>query len=168
MEIRDNHEFVPWLWRGGERGWLNFSCWIFPHLVTPSTHDHGLRERLWPGPGNFIETRPPSLFAIQTQFGDNLVTIMLQFSSAWDDLRDPLASKQTNKKFLSFREDFTISTSLNKQNRTDDAINQNVQEMISQMLHLTTNQHFLTWILWTPRATDAILNSQSSSVLYTV
>ena len=50
---------------------------------------------------------------------------MLQFSSARDDLRDPLASKQTNKKFLSFREDFTISTSLNKQNRTDDAINQN-------------------------------------------
>ena len=148
MNIQDNHKSVPWLRKGGGRGWLNFSCWIFPHLVTLSTHDHESysAECLWPGQGNFIETRPPSLFAIQTQFCDNLVTIMLQFSSARDDLRDPLASKQTNKKFLSFREDFTISTSLNKQNRADDAINQNVEEIISQMLHLTTNQHFLTFL----------------------
>ena len=105
----------------------------------------GLTVPLWPGPGNLITVRPPSLFAIQTQFCDNLVTIMLQLSSARDDPRDPLASKQTNKKFLSFQEDFLVSASLNKQNQADDATKQSL-EMISQMLHLTSNPHFLTRI----------------------
>ena len=61
---------------------------------------------------------------------------MLQLSSARDDPRDPLASKQTNKKFLSFQEDFLVSASLNKQNQADDATKQSLG-MISQMLHLT-------------------------------
>ena len=93
-----NHESVPWLRKGGGRGWLNFSCWVFPHLVWPRPPTIMRPEPLWPGQGNFIETRPPSLFAIQTQFCDNLVTIILQLSSVRDDLTDPLASKPTNKK----------------------------------------------------------------------
>ena len=138
----------PMIEKGWWERWTQFLVLSFSSpCVTPRPPTIMRPEPLWPGQGNFIEARPPSLFAIQTQFCDNLVTIMLQLSSVSDDLRDPLASKQTNKKFLSFHEDlFDIhiikpTESSRWRNKADNL------EMISQMLHLlTSNPHFFTWI----------------------
>ena len=71
--------------------------------------------------GNFIETRPPSLFAIQTQSCDNLVTIMLQLYLQWCLIKFKTNKQQEFLWLAHFKRCFVL---IIKQTQAADATNQ--------------------------------------------